>query len=171
MPLAPRVQILVRKLENDRKFRCWSSMQPALAHGNPSGNAPGTIIECFPAEAIWAAKRLDCYKDSSAAVVKSYKRQKGVKLEADDVKCLAEKVLLGFEKLTGLSQWPGIVQTLIDQMLDREEFWVRQPAGSPPKRQYRGGKLLDDVVDSAICLATAISYARVRPPNHVNTRL
>ena len=44
-----------------------------------------------------------------------------------------------------------MVQKLICLMLQRKD-WGKDG-------NYRGGKLLDDVVDSAICLATALSYA------------
>jgi hypothetical protein len=50
------------------------------------------IIECFPAEAIWAAKRLGYYSESlSASCVKAYKNKGGVRLsEALVRKCVNE---------------------------------------------------------------------------------
>ena len=73
----------------------------------------------------------DKYGDTA---IKSYKKQQGKLLSASNVENLVGDVLLSsFEQLTGL------------------------PNHSPTN--YRGGTLFDDVVDSAVCLATALSYA------------
>lgn len=145
IPLPPRVENLVHKLK-ELKMRCWSP---------ENSEHSKLIIECFPAEAIWAAKRLGGYLDLSADVVKVYKKQQGEKLLDGNVRSLVTNVLLNsFENLTGLpDQWKKMVRNeLIHQMLSRKDW--RNIDGS-----YKGGKFLDDVVDSAICLATALSYA------------
>lgn len=145
IPLAPRVQALVTKLEKELKMQCWRSEH---------GDHPRLIIECFPAEAIWAAKRLGSYKaHTSGVAVKAYKRQQGVLLSASKIEALVNDVLLkSFEDMTGVpDHWPMMVKTLISQMLKRK--------GWGEDGNFRGGKFLDDVVDSAICLATALSYA------------
>jgi hypothetical protein len=145
MPLARRVQMLVAKLEGELQMKCWS---PRFA------DHPKLIIECFPSEAIWAAKRLGGYSTHSTGnTVRAYKRQQGVLLSRRKIEALVADVLLNsFEQLTGMPEhWPMMVKTLISQMLERED-WEKDGC-------FRGGKLLDDVVDSAICLATALSYA------------
>ena len=145
MPLAPRVQLLVTKLERELNMQRWSTRFT---------DHPRLIIECFPAEAIWAAKRLGGYPaHTSGTAIKSYKKQQGKLLSASDVETLVAGVLLSsFKHLTGLpNSWPTTIQELISWMLQRK--------GWGKDGNYRGGKLLDDVVDSAICLATALSYA------------
>jgi Protein of unknown function (DUF429) len=146
IPLAPRVQKLMAKLENQLNMQCWS---PELA-------APSRlIIECFPAEAIWAAKRLGGYSlHPTGDAVKAYKKQQGKILSATEIESFVTGVLLNsFEQITGMPDlWPVMVRSLISQMLRREDW------GSKDGR-FRGGKFLDDVVDSALCLAAALSYA------------
>jgi hypothetical protein len=81
------------------------------------------IIECFPAAAIWAAKRLGGYPArTSGTAIKSYKKQQGKLLSESDTENLVGDVLLSsFEHLTGLpNHWPTMVQKLISLMLQRK---------------------------------------------------
>jgi hypothetical protein len=145
MPLAPRVKLLVAELKKKLKMRLWST---------GFADHPRLIIECFPAEAIWAAKRLGGYAaHTSGTAIKSYKKQQGKVLSASKVETFVGDVLLSsFEPLTDLpNHWPKMVKKLISRMLQRKD-WGKDG-------NYKGGKFLDDVVDSAICLATALSYA------------
>ena len=67
MPLAPRVQLLITKLEKELNMQRWSTRFT---------DHPRLIIECFPAEAIWAAKRLGGYPahTSGTAIRQSFYR-------------------------------------------------------------------------------------------------
>jgi hypothetical protein len=82
------------------------------------------IIECFPAAAIWAAKRLGGYPArTSGAAIKSYKKQQGKLLSASDIEKISvgDVLLSSFEQLTGLpNHWPTMVQKLISLMLQRK---------------------------------------------------
>lgn len=145
VPLASRVQQLLSLLHQQLAFETWTE---------GSAGASRLIIECFPAEAIWAAKRMGCYASHlTADQVKAYKKQQGKRLSSDDVAALANRVLLdGFRALCSVPlHWPNLVEALIGQMLALED-WQKEGA-------YMGGKFLDDAVDSAICFATALSYA------------
>ena len=113
------------------------------------------IIECFPAEAIWAAKRMNWFRTNvTAAEAKAYKSQKSKRLNATEVVALAEAVLVPFGHLCPSLQWKNqVVDKVLAQILeDRDCLWKRDG-------HYPGGKLLDDVIDALICLATAIGYA------------
>ncbi len=67
-PLAPRVQHLLHGLEH-LNFELWKPN---------SRTASKLAIECFPTEAIWAAKRMDGFrKDMTAPCAKAYKKQNG----------------------------------------------------------------------------------------------
>tara|TARA_R110002049_G_scaffold70521_6_gene182113 strand:+ start:3056 stop:4039 length:984 start_codon:yes stop_codon:yes gene_type:complete len=144
-PLAPRVQKLLALLHQQLGFETWTE---------GSADASRLVIECFPAEAIWAAKRMGCYaRHLTSDQVKAYKKQQGKRLSSDDVAVLTNRVLLdGFSALSSVPlHWPNLVEALIGQMLALEDW---QKEGT-----YMGGKFLDDAVDSAICFATALSYA------------
>ena len=140
------MQSLLRHLENESGFQIWT-------HDNVE--AERLIIECFPAEAIWAAKRRGCYPEGmTATAAKAYKKiKRGTRLSAAEVRQLVKNVLpdaLVFAPAFP-NLWPGLVEQTIKWMLD-DTSWQRDNA-------YRGGKLLDDVVDSSLCLATAVAYA------------
>lgn len=145
-PLADRVQkVLGRLAEHGGGFELWSGER---------SQSKRLVIECFPAEAIWAAKRLGRYPEAfTAARAKAYKAQKGARLNAIQVRTLVEDALLdAFKFVTRRTQdWTAIISATIDWML-ADTTWQKNGL-------FRGGKLLDDVVDSTICLATAISYA------------
>jgi hypothetical protein len=144
-PLPERLKNVLAKVSKLHNFETWTR--------ELSQNSRITI-ECFPAEAIWAAKRLNQFPASITAVqVRSYKEQSGNQLSPTQVRHLVETTLLeGFKLPSGApTLWPRLVENVIQWMLS-DTTW--QKSGF-----YRGGKLLDDVVDSMICLATAISYA------------
>jgi hypothetical protein len=113
------------------------------------------VIECFPAEAIWAMKRLNRFEtEHTASKVKCYKHQARNILSAQKVADLTRTVLNGFAADSGHAElWTVLVEHAIDWMCS-DATWRNAPD------QYRGGKLLDDVVDSMICLATSLSYAQ-----------
>jgi hypothetical protein len=99
-------------------------------------------------------KRLGRYPAAvTAAVVKAYKQQGGSHLTAGQVEELVRRVLGGFSADSGRpNQWDCLVADAVAWML-ADGTWQTNPG------EYRGGKLLDDVVDSMICLATAVGYA------------
>lgn len=142
-PLAPRVQALLNGLR-ELDFVLWTP---------GDHDARTLVIECFPSEAIWAAKRLGNYReDITAACARAYKRQGRTHLMADQVQRLVHDVLDGFARPSGDARlWNIFVNAALRWMLD-DETW--QANGL-----YRCGKLLDDVVDTMICLATSLSYA------------
>jgi hypothetical protein len=82
---------------------------------------------------------------------KAYKRQFGNRLAAVQVQRVVHDVLDAFAKPSGEPcNWTNAVDEAIRWMLN-DDTWRSDDV-------YRGGKLLDDVVDSMICLATALSY-------------
>jgi hypothetical protein len=109
-------------------------------------------IECFPAEAIWAAKRLGGYPcELTPEKAKAYKGLGGTALSGDDVRRRVKSALRGFTNLTGdADNWEDLMAQATTWLLNDGEW---RNGG-----QYRGGKLLDDVVDTMICLASSISY-------------
>jgi len=143
-PLAPRVISLLQGLQQ-QGISLWTL-------GNQHDNR--LLLECFPAEAIWAMKRLGQYHAKlSAEEVKSYKKQQGKALTANDVRSLVHAALDAFAASTGQPMlWESLLESALTWML-ADETWQTKPG------LYRGGKLLDDVVDTMICLATAMSYA------------
>jgi len=146
-PLAPRVEQLLEGLIG-RGFDFWMT----------DNRIPEKlVIECFPAEAIWAMKRIGCYPDViTAAKAKAYKRQQGKRLTAEQVQSLVHDVLDSFgTSCVGNERWLGLVNAVIAWMTDDQ-------TGQTEDGLYRGGKLLDDVVDTMICLATSLSYAHER---------
>jgi hypothetical protein len=146
-PLAPRVMNLLAGLDR-LGFRLWTDADRAAAR---------LVIECFPAEAIWAMKRLGRYDAAlTGTQVKCYKAQENTLLAAQHVTALVHTVLDGFAADSGnAGVWNILVEHALDWLL-ADATWRTAPD------QYRGGKLLDDVVDSMICLATALSYAHGR---------
>ena len=143
-PLAPRVMHLLAGLQQ-HGFSVWT----------PDHHQDSRLVcECFPAEAIWAMKRLDRYAAHlTATQVKAYKKQQGKSLAAEDITHLVHTALDAFATDTGIpSKWYALVQRALD--------WLQaDPTWQTFDGYYRGGKLLDDVVDSLLCLATALSYA------------
>jgi hypothetical protein len=145
-PLPRRLQILLKSLSSLYEIKPWTAMTSQINK---------LAIECFPAEAIWAVKRLNQFPEKfTAPVVKAYKDQSGSRLTATQVRDLVETVLLeGFKVPSGAPDvWPRLVEDVLAWMQNDQKWRVGN--------FYRGGKMLDDVVDSMICLATAISYAK-----------
>lgn len=143
-PLATRVIHLLNGLV-DCGFELWTADRR---------NASRLVIECFPAEAIWAARRFEGFRpELTAPCVKAYKKQNRTQLGRDQVETLADNVLHGFATPTGNPPlWESLRQRALEWMLADGAWQTRDG-------QYRGGKLLDDVVDTMICLATSLSYA------------
>jgi hypothetical protein len=141
-PLAPRVILLLNGLQ-ERGFVLWT----------PDNQKAGKlVIECFPSEAIWAIKQMGFYPELSKATdVKSYKKQQRVMLSAEQVRHLVLDVLDAFAPASGN---PTLWSTLVDQTIN----WMLNENTWQNNGIYKGGKLLDDVVDTMICLATSLSY-------------
>jgi hypothetical protein len=144
-PIPPRVERVVALLKESLGFEVWHQ---------DTATSPQLILECFPAEAIWSAKRMGAYLDQrSGQQVKAYKRQRGQYLTMEEVDHFVKAVLLnGFDSpWRGALEWTALVEQLVQQMLALPDWVV--------DGRYRGGKLLDDMIDSALCMATALSYA------------
>ena len=111
------------------------------------------VIECFPAEAIWAIRQLGYYSNPvNVTCVKAYKGQKGILFSAEQIKNLVHDVLDAFTPVIGSAvDLPSLVNKTISQMLSDPAWRVNG--------YYRGGKYLDDAVDTMICLVTSLSYA------------
>ncbi|MFP6581047.1 MAG: hypothetical protein VCD00_00670 [Candidatus Hydrogenedentota bacterium] len=78
-------------------------------------------LECFPAEAIWAMKRLGQYPENlSASEVKEYKKQKGSRISALQVEILVHRVLDEFSSCS--VYWDSLVEQAVKQMLASETF-------------------------------------------------
>ncbi|MEO1857367.1 MAG: DUF429 domain-containing protein [Rubritalea sp.] len=108
-------------------------------------------FECFPAEAIWAIKRQGLYPEILlASDVKSYKKQQGVQLTDAQLTSLTMNVLSGILGKLDQGGWSQILEQLLTQM--RCDPVLRQ------NDSFKGGKLFDDVIDAALCLASAISF-------------
>ena len=155
-PLAPRVERLLTKLVGEG-FVLWTPQER---------DSTKLIIECYPHEAIWAAKCQDGYLPNlSFACVNTYKRlaerrQAHRLLDEKRIYRLVSNVLGGFSRVSGdAKHWNQLVQEAIDWFIDDDEPGWRDKNWQD-NGLYRGGKLLDDPVDSVICLAVALSYAR-----------
>lgn len=90
-------------------FRLWTEADRA---------AERLVIECFPAEAIWAMKRLNCFEAAlTAAEVKCYKGQDRNTLSAQQVADLTRTVLNGFAADSGHpAVWTVLAEHAIDWM-------------------------------------------------------
>lgn len=141
-PLPPRVAALLQGLTK-MGFAPWTPLNV---------NAAKLIIECFPAEAIWAAKRMGHYKQSViSADAKAYKSQARKLLSRAAASKLFHDTLDAFAAPTGDPElWTEVVEDALAWLL-ADKRWGQGTS-------YRGGKLLDDAVDSMICLATALSH-------------
>lgn len=96
-------------------------------------------------------KRLGQFAALDSADVKGYKKLKRARLSEPEVRNLVHKVLDEFA-ICHPHGWPTIVERAIDWLL-ADDTW------KTPEDTYRGGKLLDDCIDTTIALATALSYA------------
>jgi hypothetical protein len=146
-PLSPRVAALLDGLKR-LGFQLWTAVHK---------RATKLVIECFPAEAIWAVKRLNRYPEGvTARQVRAYKSQRRNRLTGEQVRDMSHAVLDAFGVDSGNPVvWKNLVNSAIDWMLS--DLTWQMAAGS-----YRGGKLLDDVVDTMICLGACLSYVHGR---------
>ena len=158
-PLAPRVISFLEGL-NKLGFEPWTQQNQLSRR---------LVIECFPAEAIWAAKRLGRYADAvPVSQVKAYKNQGKALLTAERVRTLVLDVVDAFAEASGdIQVWSKVLDAGLSWLLADDTWKSNDP------RLFRGGKLLDDVVDSLICLATSLSYVHGQShvwqdPNHTN---
>ncbi|NDG88883.1 MAG: DUF429 domain-containing protein [Gammaproteobacteria bacterium] len=144
-PLAPRVVHLMDALSRQHGFAVWNTKN--VQHER-------LAIEVFPSEAIWALKRLGGYADhTNADLIRSYKKLKGVALREEEIRNLIQRVLSPVGPLIGFEEgWQMIEDSSLSWLLT-DPAWVQGT-------EYRGGKLLDDTIDSLLCLAVAIGYAK-----------
>ena len=144
-PLAPRVVHLLERLSSQHGFAVWKSA---------TDQHERVAIEVFPSEAIWALKRLGGYADhQNADLIRSYKKLKGVVLREEEVRNLVQGVLSPVGRIIGFEEgWQMILDSSLSGLLADNE-WAQGA-------EYRGGKLLDDAIDSLLCLAAAIGYAK-----------
>lgn len=142
-PIPPRVSKLVAGLR-DLGFALWNEQ---------TASAGRLLLEVFPSEAIWATHHLVGYGDLTATQVREYKKQKRNRLNEEAVREFIKTVLRPMGAATRNSfRFERIVSGITADIL-KDGSW-RFDDGT-----YRGGKPLDDAVDSLICLAVAISYA------------
>lgn len=143
-PVAPRVKALIAGLET-LDFRPWT---PQYAHH------PRLALECFPAATIWAGRVAGLYPpSSSAAEIKAYKATRRRILTDPEVEDLVRRVASPLGPLAGDDEaWPGIVDQAISWMLS-DPTWPRKGD------HHTGGKMLDDVVDTLLCLLVARAHA------------
>jgi len=105
-PLASRVHALVTALQG-KGFSLWLPERHEVKR---------LVIECFPAEAIWAMKRLGGYRDElTVDCAKAYKRQQRRRLSAVQVEFLMHSALDGFASY--VDNWDRIVASAIDSLL------------------------------------------------------
>lgn len=142
-PLAPRVVSLLGYLKSEFDFHVWSP---------DDQDREKLILEVFPSEAIWAMKRHGGYAaHSTAEKVRRYKKLKGTLLSELDVHDILTHVLAPVGPILRIQkEWQFIQEESLNWMLS-DPSWVQGEG-------FRGGKLLDDVVDSLLCLASSISY-------------
>lgn len=145
-PLTPRVLHLIERLSHQHGFGVWNTAN--VQHDR-------LAIEVFPSEAIWALKRLGGYVEhQNADLIRGYKKLKGVALAEGDVRNLVQGVLSPVGSIIGFEEgWQMILDSSLSWLLADPE-WTQGVDG------YRGGKLLDDAIDSLLCLAAAIGYAK-----------
>ena len=144
-PLAPRVIQLIKTLESQHGFTLWRG---------ESERHERLAIEVFPSEAIWALKRLGGYANhQSADAIRSYKKLKGMRLNESQVRDLVRSVLAPVGPIIDYDEgWQLLLESALSWMM-ADPSWGQ--AGI-----FRGGKLLDDVIDSLLCLAAAVGYAK-----------
>lgn len=99
-------------------------------------------------------KRMGHYpNDMTSKRAKAYKKQKGNRLTAEQVRNLVHDALDAFGgACVGNEQWRGLIDAA-NAWLINDPTWITNGL-------YRGGKLLDDVVDTMICLSTSLGYVR-----------
>lgn len=104
------------------------------------------IIECFPAEAIWAAKVLGMYEGMDANHGKYYKNRKKDSFSSEQI------IEFGCIPLGGILAVSGTT-------IERQNR-ILQDAKSELTKVYplKSGKLFDDVVDSMICSISALAF-------------
>jgi predicted RNase H-like nuclease len=144
-PLAPRVIQLIKSLESQHGFTLWSG---------ESERHERLVIEVFPSEAIWALKRLGGYADhQNADVIRSYKKLKGMLLNESEVRNLVRSVLAPVGRIIDFEEdWQLLLESALSWMI-ADPTWGEGAF-------FRGGKLLDDVIDSLLCLAVSVGYAK-----------
>lgn len=143
-PVAPRVKALISGLES-QDFRPWTPQD---------AQHPRLALECFPAATIWAGRVAGLYPPtSSAAETKAYKATRRRLLSDSEVEDLVRRVAGPLGPLAeDVDVWPGIVDQAISWMLS-DPAWTRKG------QHHNGGKMLDDVVDTLLCLLVARAHA------------
>ncbi len=145
-PIPPRVKALVEGLQMALSARVWT---PHVEKER------GILLESFPSEALWSARTRGLYSVSMVDGVKAYKQQRGRWLEASEVTHLVRTVLL---PLAGFLEEPKVWVAIVGQLME----WLLTDSSWQVQGRYQGGKGLDDVVDSAICLLIALCASEGR---------
>lgn len=143
-PVAPRVRALIEGL-SPLGFLAWTPRD---------ASHPRSLLECFPAETIWAGRVMGLYPASArVGAIKEYKSTAGRFLTDDEVADLVRRVASPLGSLAGDErEWPAIVDQAVAWMLG-DPGWPREGG------RHRGGKPLDDVVDTLLCLLVARAHA------------
>jgi superfamily I DNA/RNA helicase len=141
-PIPPRAEALVDAL-TALGLPLWTD----------SAEAERVLLEAFPAEALWHGWRAGLFASHSPESIKAYKKCENQLFTRDELAELVRKPLLPFGPSIGLdAEWPAVVQQAID-------FLLADPLLQAGADRFKGGKLLDDVVDSMLCLCSAVAFA------------
>jgi hypothetical protein len=144
-PLCPRVARLVDRVTTELGFSLWDGRTPR--ERLPSR----TLIETFPAEAIWALGVSGFFGPEAPDSIRLYKLLSGRHVTRRDAMEWAARPLRGFARLLE----PKIdLSPAIEDIVDWACADAKQDGGLLLTKRY------DDMVDSAIAWLTALAFAR-----------
>lgn len=143
VPIPSRVLSIRGVLSSNRGFRPWMPEEAQL-----SGRL---FFETYPSGTLWMARRQGGYSGRDAREVRGYKKLRGRTLTGVALEALVTGVLA---PLSGVLSADRIWREFIDYLL----CWMVQDSKLQCLGGYRGGKLVDDVIDAALCLAAAMGY-------------
>jgi hypothetical protein len=142
-PLCPRVGRLVERITGDLGFTCWDGQTPLNALPER------TLIEIFPAEAIWALGVGGFFNRDAPDSIRLYKCLEGSHVTREDASAWASRPLNGFVPLLkGILDVAPAIETLVE--------WACEDA--TPDGTLVLTKRYDDLVDSGIAWLTALSF-------------
>jgi hypothetical protein len=142
-PLCPRVDRLVSRITRDLGFSCWDGSTPLNALPER------TVIEIFPAEAIWALGVGGFFGRDAPDSIRLYKCLEGSHVTLEDASEWAARPLRGFIPLLGgVLDVAPVINTLVN--------WACEDA--TPERTLVLTKRYDDLVDSGIAWLTALAF-------------
>jgi hypothetical protein len=143
-PLCPRVHRLVERLIRDLGFSLWDARTP------PGASPTRTLIEIFPAEAIWSLGVSGLLGRNAPDSIRLYKSLGGRHVTLNDALDWACRPLRGFVSLLS----PGLdVATAVEKLA----VWAC--ADALPDETIVLTKRYDDLVDSGIAWLTALAFA------------